>query len=151
MAQFIAAELHRTRISPDIICFEVTETAAIANLGFATSMFSRLQKLGCTFSLDDFGAGLSSFAYLKTLPVNYLKIDGTFVKDIVEDPIDYAMVKSINELGHVVGKTTIAEFVENDAIADKLRELNVDYAQGNGMGRPKPIEALLSTQRRIRD
>jgi EAL domain-containing protein (putative c-di-GMP-specific phosphodiesterase class I) len=141
-AAFIESQFQTTKVPPERICFEVTETAAIANLGTAATLFDRLRELGCKFALDDFGTGLSSFAYLKTLPVDYLKIDGTFVKDIADDPIDFAMVKSINELGHVTGKKTIAEFAENDAIVEKLRALGTDYAQGYGIGRPKPLEAL---------
>ena len=98
---------------------------------------------GCRFALDDFGSGFSSFKYLKTLPVDYLKIDGSFVKDIVDNPIDYAMVKSINEIAHVMGKQTIAEYVENDAILQRVREAGVNYAQGNGIGLPIPIEELM--------
>ncbi|MFT7460264.1 MAG: diguanylate cyclase (GGDEF)-like protein/PAS domain S-box-containing protein [Planctomycetota bacterium] len=143
MAAFIEAQLNKTGIPPQKICFEVTETAAIANFSVATAMFARLQTLGSTFALDDFGAGLSSFTYLKTLAVNYLKIDGTFVTDIVDDRISYAMVKSINELGQVMGKTTIAEFAGNDAILDKLRELEVDFAQGYAVGHPMPLKGLL--------
>ena len=103
-----------------------------------------LKKLGCRFALDDFGSGLSSFAYLKNLPVDFLKIDGVFVKGIVDDPIDLAMVKSINEIGQAMGKKTIAEHVENEAILEKLKlpEIGVDYAQGYGIGRPQPIEDL---------
>lgn len=99
-----------------------------------------LKDRGCRFSLDDFGSGLSSFACLKNLPVDFLKIDGTFVKDILDDPLNLALVKSINEIGHVMGKQTIAEFVENEAILVKLREIGVDYAQGYGIARPRPIE-----------
>ena len=98
---------------------------------------------GCKFSLDDFGSGLSSFAYLKNLPVDYLKIDGAFVKDIVEDPVYLALVKSINDIGHVMGKKTIAEFVENDAILGKLQEIGVDFYQGYGIGRPQSIQQKL--------
>ena len=94
--------------------------------------------------MDDFGSGLSSFAYLKNLPVDYLKIDGAFVKDIVNEPVDLAMVKAINDMGHVLGKKTIAEFVESEAILEKLRELGVDYAQGYYIGRPQRITALKS-------
>lgn len=131
------------RIEPGNICFEITETAAIADLSNATRIIDGLKSLGCRFSLDDFGSGLSSFAYLKTLPVDYLKIDGMFVKDIETDPIDFAMVKSITEIGHVMGMQLIAEFVENDAILDKLASINVDYAQGYGIQRPAPLDEII--------
>ena len=111
----------------------------------ATNFITRLKKEQCLFSLDDFGSGLSSFAYLKNLPVDYLKIDGLFVKDIETDPVDLAMVRSINEVGHVMGKQTIAEFVENDAILERLKTLGVDYAQGYGIGKPVPLDELLLT------
>ena len=103
-----------------------------------------MKALGCQFALDDFGSGLSSFGYLKTLPVDYLKIDGMFVKDIVDDPIDHAMVRSINEIGQVMGLKTIAEFVENDAILEKLKKIGVNYAQGYGISKPIPIEQALN-------
>ncbi len=127
---------------PALVVFEITETAAIANLTAATHFINTLKDHGFGFSLDDFGSGLSSFGYLKTLPVDSLKIDGMFVRDIVDDPIDRAMVRSINEIGHVMGMRTIAEFVENDAILRLLSEIGVDYAQGYGVGRPMPITAL---------
>ena len=136
---FVVDLFEKTNVPPHKICFEVTETAAIANLSVATQFIVRLKGLGCHFSLDDFGSGFSSFAYLKALPVDYIKIDGIFVKDIDSDPIDYAMVRSINDVGHVMGKKTIAEFVENDAILARLREIGVDYAQGYGIAKPKPI------------
>ena len=141
--EHVIARFEETGIPPGKICFEVTETAAIANLSSATVFIKKLKALGCKFALDDFGSGLSSFAYLKTLPVDYLKIDGVFVKDIETDPIDLAMVKSINDIGHVMGKQTIAEFVENEAILKKLREIGVDYAQGYGIAKPQPIESVL--------
>ncbi|MDZ4150782.1 EAL domain-containing protein, partial [Methylicorpusculum sp.] len=122
--------------------FEITETAAIASLSNATHFIRTLKQQGCFFSLDDFGSGLSSFAYLKNLPVDYLKIDGLFVKDIVDDKVDLAMVRSINEVGHVMDKKTIAEFVENDEILDILKQLGVDYAQGYGIGKPVPLAQL---------
>jgi diguanylate cyclase (GGDEF)-like protein/PAS domain S-box-containing protein len=125
------------------LCFEITETAAITNLSNASKFISKLREMGCKFALDDFGSGLSSFGYLKNLPVDYLKIDGMFVKDIADDPIDHAMVKSINEIGHVMGMDTIAEYVENDEIKGMLREIGVDYAQGYGISIPVSLDELL--------
>jgi diguanylate cyclase (GGDEF)-like protein/PAS domain S-box-containing protein len=141
---FVFEQFKLTGSRPEQICFEVTETAAIANFAQAAGFVAELKKFGCRFALDDFGSGMSSFAYLKNLEVDYLKIDGMFVKDIVEDPIDYAMVKSINEIGHVMGKQTIAEFVENDVILAKLRGLGVDFAQGYGIAKPAPLSELES-------
>ncbi len=134
--RFVIDRIGKTQIPPQVICFEITETAAITNLSRAAAFITALKALGCKFSLDDFGSGLSSFGYLKTLPVDYLKIDGQFVKDILRDPIDLAMVKSINEIGHIMGKQTIAEYVENKAILEKLVEIGVDYAQGYYIGKP---------------
>ncbi len=133
-----------SNIDANKICFEVTETAAISNLLAASTFIVALKDLGCRFALDDFGSGLSSFGYLKNLPVDYLKIDGMFVKDMVDDPIDKAMVKSINDIGHVMDMKTIAEFVENDAIMEQLKELGVDYAQGYGIGKPKPFHDVIN-------
>ncbi len=143
MLSFIFDAFARHSIPTSKICFEITETAAIANLKYATQFIDTLRKKGCSFSLDDFGSGLSSFAYLKNLPVDFLKIDGIFVKDITEDQVDMAMVKSINEVAHVMGKKTIAEFVENQKILNLLNELGVDYAQGYGIAKPVPLEKLL--------
>jgi len=140
---FMTRQLEETGIPPAKICFEITETMAIANLARATRFIHALKELGCRFALDDFGSGLSSFAYLKNLPVDFLKIDGMFIRDILDDPIDMAVVSSINDIGHVMGKLTIAEFVEDDAILAKLREMGVDYAQGYGIGRPQPISDLV--------
>ena len=137
---FVTEQFHELHVPPNKICFEVTETAAIENLPAATRFIKALKAIGCVFSLDDFGSGLSSFAYLKNLPVDILKIDGMFVRDIVNDPIELAMVRSINEIGHVMGKQTVAEFVEDQAIFDKVRETGVDYAQGYVVGRPRPID-----------
>jgi diguanylate cyclase (GGDEF)-like protein/PAS domain S-box-containing protein len=142
MLGFISGQFQRWAVPTHKICFEITETAAIANLSHATHFINELKEQGCLFSLDDFGSGLSSFAYLKHLPVDYLKIDGLFVKDILVDKVDLAMVKSINEVGHIMCKKTIAEFVENEAIFNLLKELGIDYAQGYGIGKPVPLDEL---------
>jgi EAL domain-containing protein (putative c-di-GMP-specific phosphodiesterase class I) len=134
---FLTHQFESTGVPPPKICLEITETMAIANLSRALRFMEQLREMGCRFALDDFGSGLSSFAYLKNLPVDFLKIDGLFVKDILDDPLDLAVVASINEIGHVMGKKTIAEFVEDQRIFDKLRELGVDYAQGFGIGPPQ--------------
>ena len=133
---FISKQLHSHQIPKGMISFEITETAAISNLSAANTFITTLKSAGCKFSLDDFGSGLSSFAYLKNLPVDYLKIDGTFVKDMVNDAIDHAMVQSINQIGHVMNLETIAEFVENDDILAALKDIGVDYAQGFGVSKP---------------
>ena len=141
--EYVKAQFGQWHIGHGNICFEITETVAITNLSDAKTLIQSLKGLGCRFALDDFGSGLSSFAYLKNLPVDFLKIDGVFVKDVLQDPMDMAMVKSINEIGHVMGKRTIAEFVESAAILEKLRAIGVDYAQGYGVGRPQPIDELI--------
>jgi len=140
MLKYIMDQLEETGASPERICFEITETAAIANITAATSFMLTLRDSGFRFSLDDFGSGLSSFTYLKKLPVDFLKIDGVFVRDILSDPVDHAMVKSINELGQLLGKETIAEFVETPEIAEELRRIGVNYAQGYAYGQPLPLE-----------
>jgi diguanylate cyclase (GGDEF)-like protein len=139
LLEYVREQLLLHRIVPQRIWFEITETAAIANLPKASRFIQEMKALGCRFSLDDFGSGVSSFAYLKNLAVDNLKIDGSFVKDIVEDPIDDAMVQAINQIGHVMGLRTTAEFVENDAILTRLREIGVDYAQGYGIHKPEPF------------
>lgn len=139
LLDYVREQLLQFRIAPRRIWFEITETAAIANLPKAVHFIKEMKGLGCRFSLDDFGSGVSSFAYLKNLAVDNLKIDGGFVKDIVDDPIDFAMVQSINQIGHVMGLRTTAEFVENEAILARLREVGVDYAQGYWIHRPEPF------------
>ncbi len=125
------------------LCFEITETSAISNLQVASDFIQQMRQLGCRFSLDDFGSGLSSFAYLKQLPVDYLKIDGMFVKDIFNDKIDLAMVRSMHEIGEVMGMATIAEFVENENILSLLKEIGVDYLQGHAIAKPRPLLDIL--------
>ena len=124
------------------LCFEITETAAISNLSRAVHFIDTIRQQGCCFALDDFGSGLSSFTYLKRLPVDYLKIDGAFVRDIAGNAVNHAVVRSINDIGHVMGKQTIAEFVEDDAILACVQALGVDYVQGFGIGRPQPLGDL---------
>jgi EAL domain-containing protein (putative c-di-GMP-specific phosphodiesterase class I) len=125
-------------------CFEITETAVVANMANAQRLIHELSARGCLFALDDFGSGLSSFAYLKHLPVDYLKIDGSFVRDMLNEPMDAAMVRAIADIGHTLGLKTIAEFVENDAVFAALRSAGVDYAQGFGVQRPFPLCELES-------
>ncbi|MGE5026955.1 MAG: EAL domain-containing protein [Betaproteobacteria bacterium] len=139
---FVTDQIKGSGVEPKKICFEVTETAAIGNLASAQHFIREIKALGCRFSLDDFGSGMSSYAYLKSLPVDFLKIDGGFVKDMVDDPIDYAMVEAINKIGHVMGIQTIAEFVENQAIMDRLHDLGVNFAQGYGIAKPSPLEEM---------
>lgn len=139
---FLIDQIKASGVARQKLCFEITETAAISNLTKANNFIRTVKSLGCSFSLDDFGSGMSSFSYLKHLPVDYLKIDGSFVRDMVSDPIDCAMVESINHIGHVMGIKTIAEFVENQAILDKLRSIGVDYVQGYSIAKPGPLKDM---------
>lgn len=134
--EFLLGVLDNYDVPGRNLCFEITETAAISNLNNAVRLIRMLTERGCQFALDDFGCGLSSFYYLRHLPVQFLKIDGSFVRDIHRDPINLSMVEAINNVGHVMGLKTIAEFVENAEILNKLREIGVDYAQGNVFGEP---------------
>jgi len=143
LLEFIVSQLKEKGIDGKKICFEITETSAITHIVNAIKFIRGIKEYGCSFALDDFGSGHSSFAYLKNLPVDYLKIDGLFVKNIVEDSVDFALVKSINEVGKILNIKTIAEFVENDDIKSMLGDIGVDYGQGYGIGKPGSFEALL--------
>lgn len=141
--RFLLERLKHGGIAPESLCFEITETAAISDFQRALALIEALKACGCRLALDDFGTGLSSYSYLKHLPVDYLKIDGIFVRDIATDPIDRAFVRSIHEVGHAMGMQTIAEFAESEAVLRELREIGVDFAQGYGIGRPQPITMSL--------
>jgi diguanylate cyclase (GGDEF)-like protein len=136
---FIDARLAEYGVTPRQICFEITETTAIHNLTRTASLIDRLSKAGFQFALDDFGSGMSSFGYLRHLPVHYLKIDGIFVKDILDDPVDCAIVEAITKVAHLMGIQTVGEFVESDAIFDRLAELGVNYGQGFAIHEPEPL------------
>ena len=141
---FLKGQLAQNQVPPGAVCFEITETAAITNLTDSLLFIEEVQQLGCAFALDDFGSGLSSFAHLKAMPVDYLKIDGAFVRDLLTDETDRALVESIHKIGHLLGLKTIAEFVENDEILSRVAELNIDFAQGFGIARPAPLSELLA-------
>jgi Amt family ammonium transporter len=141
---FIREQLIRHGIPPSAICFEVTETVAINDLTAAIAFITELKNLGCSFALDDFGSGLSSFSYLKRLPVDIVKIDGSFVRGITTDPVDRAMVESVNRISQEMGLRTVAEFVESDAIMNSLRAIGVDYGQGWALGVPEPFDEWLA-------
>jgi EAL domain-containing protein (putative c-di-GMP-specific phosphodiesterase class I) len=138
MLDFIREQFDHYQVAPEKICFEITETVAIANLTQAGAMIRSLKEMGCRIALDDFGSGMSSFTYLKNLNVDYLKIDGSFVKNMVANPVDFAMVEAINRIGHVMGIQTIAEYVEDEKTLQALRQLGVDFAQGFNVGKPYP-------------
>ena len=139
MLQYIHEQFVATGVPPSWVCFEITETTAINNLARATVFINELHRLGCRFALDDFGSGFSSFGYLKNLPVDFIKIDGSFVQKMTNNSLDYALVQAINHVAHVLGMQTVAEYVENDTILAMLRELGVDYVQGYGIARPAPL------------
>jgi Amt family ammonium transporter len=142
LLHFLCGVLDDQNVPGDRLCFEVTETAAVQNLAAARSFIATLKERGCKFALDDFGSGLSSFGYLKNLPVDFVKIDGMFVRGLRNDRTDRAIVRSINEVAHSMGLETVAEFVEDEATLRIVRELAIDYAQGFAFGRPTPIEDL---------
>jgi len=140
--EFVTTELKKQKLPEGAICFEITETAAISNLSRVIHFMQALKKLGCKFSLDDFGSGLSSFTYLKNLPVDYLKIDGQFIRNVAEDTVDESMVRAINQVGQAMGIETIAERVETKEVLDKLSELGIEYAQGYYIARPTSVQTF---------
>ena len=139
--EYVRAQMLEYQLPPAAICFELTETVAVNNLEAAAKFMSECQVMGIRFALDDFGTGTSSFGYLKTLPVDYLKIDGGFVKNIEYDGVDLAMTETINRIGHIMGKKTVAEYAENETIIAMLSTMGVDFAQGYGVCLPKPLFA----------
>ena len=148
--EFLEEEIARSGVPPAKLCFEITETAAIENFAQAEKLLRRLSGQGVRFALDDFGTGMASYGYLRDLPVNYLKIDARFIKDIVTDPLDRAMVESINQVGQVMGIQTVAEGVPSNAVIQRLRALGVDYAQGNWISPPRPLTDVCSAGARRR-
>ncbi|GHB16060.1 putative bifunctional diguanylate cyclase/phosphodiesterase [Shewanella indica] len=147
MLDYIAEMQGRYGIPSSCVCFEITETSAIQNRTRAMEMLNQLRRLGFAFALDDFGSGFASYGYLRELPVDYVKIDGCFVRHLASNAKDYAIVKSIHDVCRVMGIETVAEFVENQEIVDKLLEIGVDYAQGYAIGRPKPLEQFYQWQK----
>ena len=141
---FVVDQLDYFKVAAERICFEITETAAVSHLDQAAALIRELQAHGCRFALDDFGTGLSSFSYLKHLPVNYLKIDRSFVKEVASDRIDFGVVTAIHQIARVLGIETIAEGVEDNAAMNRLRDLEIHHAQGFFLGHPQPIESLLA-------
>jgi EAL domain-containing protein (putative c-di-GMP-specific phosphodiesterase class I) len=141
--RYVMAQLDQSTVPADKLCFEITETAAIRNLAEARAFIDEMRGRGCVIALDDFGSGLSSFGYLKDLTVDILKIDGVFVRDMLDDRIDGALVHSICEVGHALGKRTIAEWAETDQVLARLREFGVDFAQGFAIHEPCPLAELI--------
>jgi EAL domain-containing protein (putative c-di-GMP-specific phosphodiesterase class I) len=139
LADFVRGLLAEHKVPADMLCFEITETAAIANLGRAAQFIQELKREGCLFALDDFGSGMSSFAYLKQLPVDFLKIDGSFIRTMAEDRVVRAMAEAINRVAHVMAIETVAECAETAPILALLKELGVDHAQGYALARPQPL------------
>ena len=136
---FVIEQIEQTGVSPRTLCFEITETSAVSELAHVLHFIDILKARGCRFALDDFGTGVSSFSYLKTLPVDYLKIDGGFIRNLATDEIDRAMVEAVHRIGHIMGLRTIAEWVQSEAILETLREIGVDYGQGYASGEPQPF------------
>src|SRR5208283_2205200 len=142
--EYVAGLIESSGLDPASLCFELTESAAIGNLGRAETLMRRLRKLGCNIALDDFGTGLSSLAYLRTLPIGMLKIDGSFVRDVLKDPRAESMVQAIAQLAHAMSLTTVAEYIETEEIRTRITALGVDYGQGFAIAKPTPLIDLLA-------
>jgi ammonium transporter, Amt family len=142
---FIEARVAESGVPPDTLCFEITETSLVRHIEQAQRFVHRLQRLGCLVALDDFATGYSSFAYLKTLPVNYLKIDGSFVRDILENDLSKAIVNAVVNIADVIGAQTVAEHVENEMVQAWLRKAGVHFVQGFVVHRPEPLAAVLDS------
>jgi diguanylate cyclase (GGDEF)-like protein len=141
MVDFIIEQINQTGVSPEKLCFEITESAVISNLEYARQFILKLKDIGCSFALDDFGSGLSSFDYLKNLPVDYVKLDGSLIRDVATNKVSQAMVHAINYVSHVMNMKSIAEYVEDDEILHQLRRISIDYVQGYGIGMPGLFES----------
>ena len=139
---FVIAEISRAELAPGALCFELTEAAAMTGLASATHFIRELRQRGCRFSLDDFGSGLSSFIFLKSLPVDYLKIDGQFMQNVARDHIDRSMVEAIAQIGESMNIRTIAERVDSADVLARLAEIGIQYAQGNYISAPQPVDVL---------
>src|SRR5690606_16030457 len=135
---FVLDAIDRHGVSPRHLCFEITETAAVSNMARAVEFMQRLRAAGCKFSLDDFGSGMASFGYLKNLPVDFIKIDGSFIRNIETDPVSYSIVRAVTDIGHQLGLQVIGEWVADERARDLLRGLSVDYAQGFAVHKPEP-------------
>jgi len=143
LSGFIVDQFTERNVPPERLCFEVTETTAMGQMAEARAFMQSLKARGCLFSLDDFGSGLSSFSYLKNLPVDFLKIDMEFVTEILDDPASAVIVDAVNRVGHLMGLRTVAEGVENEAVMERLREMGIDYVQGYGVAMPRPLVEVL--------
>lgn len=140
LSSFIIDLIYSYKVTPTQLCFEITETVAIRNQNEALKIIRALRSLGCLFALDDFGSGLGFFAYLKTMPVDFLKIDGSFVRTITSDPLDKALVDTVNHIGHLLNPQTIAEWVEDEQTLELLADMGIDYVQGYHIHEPELAE-----------
>ena len=141
-ADFVLERLQRHGVSPDRICFEVTETAAVSSMVRALELMTRLRAAGCKFSLDDFGAGMASFGYLKNLPLDYLKIDGSFIRNLESEDVSQSIVRACTDIGHKLGLRVVAEWVGDERVVELLREIGVDYGQGFYLHQPEPANGF---------